>query len=53
MLNPVLLKTYNELFDQAEEAVAGDTVLLLPRTIIPPPAAIFRTRDRPYTGRYR
>ncbi len=28
MLNPVLLKTYNELFDQAEEAVAGDTVLL-------------------------
>ena len=23
MLNPVLLKTYNELFDQAEEAVAG------------------------------
>jgi len=28
MLNPVLLKTYNELFDQAEEAVDGDTVLL-------------------------
>ena len=28
MLNPVLLKTYDELFDLAEEAVAGDTVLL-------------------------
>ena len=28
MLNPILLKTYNELFDKAECAVAGDTVLL-------------------------
>ena len=27
-VEPRLLKTYNELFDQAEEAVAGDTVLL-------------------------
>lgn len=28
MLKPVLLKTYNELFDQAEEAVKKDTTLL-------------------------
>lgn len=28
MLKPVLLKTYNELFDQAEEAVKEDTTLL-------------------------
>lgn len=28
MLNPVLLKTYNCLFDQAEQAVAKDTTLL-------------------------
>lgn len=28
MLRPVLLKTYNELFDQAEEAVKEDTTLL-------------------------
>lgn len=28
MLNPVLLKTYNELFDQAEKAVGKDTALL-------------------------
>lgn len=28
MLNPLLLKTYNELFDQAEKAVEKDTALL-------------------------
>lgn len=52
MLNPVLLKTYNELFDQAEEA-GWRYRTVAPYTIIPPPAAIFGTRDRPYTGRYR
>lgn len=28
MLNPILLQTYNELFDQAEKAVCQDTTLL-------------------------
>ena len=28
MLNPILLQTYNELFDRAEEAVGADTTLL-------------------------
>ena len=53
MLNPVLLKTYNELFDQAEEAVAGDTVLLRRVQLSRLPLQLFGTRDRPYTGRYR
>lgn len=28
MLNPILRRTYNELFDKAEQAVAGDSALL-------------------------